>query len=482
MKRILLIAVTIGLAIPAGLLQADKVKPPADFPDSPPESPLLKPATLPPSVNKNLENGLAVMVVTSQEIPWVSVTFYSTAGAKYDPPDKSGLAATASELLRQGTAKHSSDELAEELDFYAIKLGGSAGHELAYTRIGSLAKDVDRALGFLAEVVRTPTFPDREVKRHLAQTISGLKVAEADGGYWVGREFSKRVYGDHYLARQSNGTSETLPELNRDDLDAFHKAHYLPNGSTLIFSGAIEPDQAFTLAQKHFGDWAPGKMPEYEVAQIPAPEPTHIFLVDRPNSTQSNIRVGHVGFKRDDPRYPAAQVFNQVFGGSFNSRLNSKVRVEEGLTYGARGSFSFGKEPGTLSAGTFTKNVTTTETVTAVLSVMESMRTEEPNAEELGDAQSSITGRFGLSLETPQQVAGKVFDLTFYGLPGDYYETYLGQINKLTASNIISFAREAVDMSKLTVIVVGNAEEIKEGLEEVAPVTVVKLESDKPVD
>jgi zinc protease len=461
-----------------GVVHGGPVAPPAEFPDQPPQAPPLQPATLPPAFSEKLDNGMEVLVISNDEIPWVAVRWYLLAGAKFDPPEKSGLAATTAALLRQGTAEHTGDELAELLDFHAISLSGYAGHEITAVSAGSLAKEVGRAVQYLAEVIRKPAFPNKEFKRHVAQQVNVMKVDEADGRYWADREFRKRVYGHHFLGRLSNGTSQSLPEVDREDVAKFHQTHYLPNGSMLIFSGAIEAQAAVELAKEHFGDWQPGQTPACDVAAIPERKETHIYLVDRPDATQSQIRVGQIGFRRTDPEYVPAQVFNQVFGG----RLNSTVRVKAGLTYGARGGFQAGKEPGRLLASTFTQNETTTEALKAVLGVVQSMGTEPPTDEELSDAQSFLTGRFGLSLETPQQVAGKVFDLKFYDLPDNYYEGYLKQINQLASSDIISLAQQVVDMGKLAIVIVGNAAEVKAGLEEIAPVTVVQPDTDTSVD
>jgi len=478
-RRAICLAASFAVLAAGDRLAVAQVAPPPDFPDKPPQAPPLQPATLPPAYSEKLPNGMDVLVVSSDEIPWVSIAWNAPAGAKFDPPDKSGLAGTTADLLRQGTQKHTGDELAEEVDFHAIQLGGGAGHELAGIRAGALSKDADLAVGFLAEIIRTPVFPEKELKRHIAQVVSGMKVAEAQAEYWAEREIRERIYGPHYLGRLPSGTSDSLLNITRDDLVAFHQTHYLPNGSTLVFSGDIKPEAAVELARKHFGDWPAGELPVCEVPPVPPRQDTHIYLVNRPGSTQSHLRVGQSGYRRTDPQYIPGQVFNQVFGGSFNSRLNSTVRVKEGLTYGAGGGFSAEKEPGRLIASTFTKNETTAATIKAVLGVIASMGTEEPTAEELSDAQSSITGSFGLSLETPQDVAGRAFDLKFYGLPGNYYETYLQEVNRLTASQIIEFARQNVENSKLTIVVVGDAKEVQQSLEEIAPVTVVERE-EKP--
>ncbi|MFQ5491520.1 MAG: M16 family metallopeptidase, partial [Phycisphaerae bacterium] len=241
--------------IPVALLCAASGAQPAGFPETPPVAPPLEPTSLPPAFSQKLGNGMEVVCVTSDEIPWVSVSWYLLAGAKFDPPGKAGLASATADLLRQGTTEHDTDALAELLDFHAIDLGGSAGHETTAVYCGSLDRHVDLAVKTLAEVVRTPTFPKREFHRHMAQQMDGLRVAEADGSYWAGREIDRRVYGRHYLSQPAGGTSQSLPTITRDDVIAFHKTHYMPNNALLVFSGAIQSSQAMELANKHFGDW-----------------------------------------------------------------------------------------------------------------------------------------------------------------------------------------------------------------------------------
>ncbi len=248
----------------------------------------------------------------------------------------------------------------------------------------------------------------------------------------------------------------------------------MPNHSTLIFSGDVSEAWAVELAKKYFGDWAKGTMPPAPRDRVAPDEPTRIAIVDRPDTKQVQIRMGHVGFTRDDPDYVASQVFNQIFGGSFVSRLNKRIRVKEGLTYGARGGFSSGKEPGILTVSTFTRPERAGDTVKALLEEVENIREIPPSAEELTDAKSYIIGSFTLSMETPQDVAGKVWDLKFHELPYDWYDAYLAEVERQTSSGIQDFARRRVKPDKLKIVVVGKSDEIGPQLKPIAPVTVIK--------
>ncbi len=479
-RRMLVLILALIVAAPA--LAGGKGKEPESFPKAPPVGPLPEPAALPKFSSTTLDNGMEVVVVSNSEIPWATVIWYLSSGAKFDPPDKAGLASTTAEMLRKGTQKHTDTELAELLDWHAVSLGGDAGHETTSVSASGPSKQLDLAVQVIAEVARMPTFPAKEFRQHIERTISGMAIAEKDGGYLAEREFAARIYGAHHLARLASGTSQTLPNVLREDLVEFHRTHYMPNQSTLVFSGDVDEARAVELAKKYFGDWAKGTPPSASPARIPEPVRTHIYLVDRPDSTQSQIRIGHLGFDRYDPKYVASNVFNQYFGGGFSSRLTRAVRIKEGLTYGAGGGFSAGRDPGTFRMSTFTKNETTAEAVRVLLGEMQNALTVPPTAEELDDAKSYLIGRFALSMETPQAVAGKVFDLKFYGLPANYYETYFKQVAGTHADDAFDFAKSAIQPDKLSVIVVGNAAEVEKPLSEIAPVTVVKPGEQPPAD
>jgi len=445
-----------------------------DFPEQPPVAPLQRNINLPQPYTTTLENGMDIIVVANSELPWITMRWYLQAGAKFDPPLKPGVAYLTALTLDEGTKKYTSDDMSEMVDFHAIRKGGSTTHETSYYSSSCLKDKVTIAIELMAEAIRHPIFPERDFKRIQSQEAQRLTIQEQDGAYQANRTFRNWAYGNHYLARPANGTSATLGRIPREELVEFHQTHYMPNNSTLVFSGDIEPEQAVGLAQKYFGGWQRGIPAQVPQNLLPGAEKTQIVIVDRRTSKQAQIRIGHLGFKRDHPNYEVSRVFNQVFGGGFVSRLNKRVRVEEGNTYGAQGYFNTGKEPGTLTVSTFTRTEEVGNTVKILLEEINKIRDIPPTAEELSDSKNYLVGSFSLSLETPQQMAQKIWDLKFHSLPFDYYESYFNKIDQMTSEQVQTFSQKHVDPDKLKIVIVGNAEEIQPQLEGLAPITVIK--------
>ena len=451
---------------------------PADFPPKAPAAEVLatRPAT--PHQRKTLPNGLKVLVVPNKAKPYVSIELGLLNGAWTEA--KPGTASMALGMLTRGSAHHSEKELAEELETYAISLGGGADTDSSSVNAGCLPEHVERALNLMAEVVLTPTFPPEEFEKLRKQVRTSLAISAAEPSFKAGRELRRRLYGNHPYARTATGELEDVKALAVKDLAGWWGTFARADQAVLIFAGDVEPERAFALAETAFGSWkAAGPKPEITLPAFPAPEATRIYLVDHPG-VQSQIRVGQLAIKRDDPRYPVARVVSDYFGGAFNSRLNEVIRVQKGLTYGAGGGFSASRFAGEFAIHTFSKTESTAEAVQAVFDELRRLREEGPTAKELDDTKSYFVGSFAGKRETPQAVAGDLWLIESEGLRADHFERTLEQVSKTDAATCLELARQAVDPAKVVVVVVGNAAKIQKDLEKIASVTIVKAGAPAP--
>lgn len=326
----------------------------------------------------------------------------------------------------------------------------------------------------MAEVVKSPTMPENEFKKLLAQARTGLAVQVKEPSYLADRQLRRQLYGDHPYARSAVGELEDLAALKRDDLAAWWDACARPDEATLIFAGDIDMARARKLADEHFGAWrAHGEAAHVELPAVPQPQKTHIYLVDYPG-VQSQIRVGQIAFTRKDPAFFTSRVLSGYFGGAFSSRLNDTIRVKKGLTYGARGGFSAQRFSGKFAVSTFSKVATTAEAVRAIFDEIERLRNEPPSKKELDSAVSYTLGAFPATRETPQQLAGEVWLQRYADLPEDFFDQLLRGVASATAEECVELARARVSPNKMTVVVVGPASKLRADLAEIAPVTVVK--------
>ncbi len=446
---------------------------PADFPAQPPVAPTTVARFATPHSEHTLANGLKVLVVPKHGVPYVSMELGLRAGAWTET--KPGTASMTLSMLTRGTKAHTEKQLAEELETYAIDLSGSAGMDTSAVSAGCLTEHLDRAVRLLAEVARTPTFPAKEFDKLRTQRITGLAISTAEPAYKADREFRRRLFGTHPYGRTSTGEVADLKALKVDDLSRWWSIFARPDQAVLIFAGDIDAERALSLAESAFGSWkADGPKPVVSLPALPTPAPKHIYLVDYPGGVQSQIRVGQLGIKRDHPDYPTARLVTEYFGGAFGSRLNEVIRVQKGLTYGARGGYTPARFAGQFVINTFSKTESTAEAVRAVFEEIDRLRKEPPSTKELASAKSYFAGSFALERETPQAVAADLWLLEANGLPLDFNERMLTRVAGTDAAACMRLVRTALDPDKMVVVVVGNAARIQKDLEKIASVTLVK--------
>jgi len=426
----------------------------------------------------SLENGLKVMVVPNHEVPFVSVTLGLLNGTWTE--NKTGTASMAMQMLTKGTAEHTEAELAAELERYAISLQGSADLDTSQLNANCLIDHIGRAMELLAEVVIAPTFDENEFEKLRKQVLTSLAVESATPRYLADKELRKRLYGAHPYARTVQGEPADVEALSVQDLKRWWSRFVRPEKAVLIFAGDIDHEKAVSLAETTLGDWKKQTaQPAIQVADIPAAKDTQIYLVDQPGSMQSEIRIGQLGITRQDqPEYFISRVVGYYFGGSFNSRLNETIRVKKGLTYGAYGGYTAHALSGDFTVNTFTKTDSAAETVRAALEEIRRLQAQKPTEKELKTSRSYFAGSFVRTRETPQQVAKDLWLIQSQKLGADYLERLLDKIAQTNEDDCDKLVDETLNPDKMIIVVVGDADKIKEELEKIAPVTVVRSEKD----
>ena len=315
-----------------------------------------KPYHFPPVATKTLPNGLRVFVVTSASQPAIGVQLLMTgAGSVNDPAGKAGVAAMAASLLTQGTDKRTAQQIAESIDFVGGTLAATASHDGTIISANVVKKDFALAMDLLSDISLHAKFQDEEIARQKQQLLSNLRVNYDDADYLASAVFERAVFGAHPYGLPSEGTPISVQAMTREDIVQFHDAYYSPGTALLAFSGDIAPEAAFAAAEKYFGAWPAKQTPAPVHAAAGIPAGMHIVVVNKPDTVQTQIRVGRPGVRRNDPEYIPLFVVDRIFVGGYNSRLNTEVRIKSGLTYGANSVFDARAEAGNLLASTFTR-------------------------------------------------------------------------------------------------------------------------------
>lgn len=431
---------------------------------------------LPPMAEKTLPNGLKVIVAENHEQPVVSLGLMIKAGSVLDPVGKAGLSSITAGLLRKGTTTRDANKISEEIDFIGGSLGAYTDMDACYASSEVLTKHFDKGIELLADVVLNPSFAATEIERLRKQTIAALMQAKDDPNSIVEEQYKLFLFGDHPYGRSESGTIESVSGLTRDDILAFWKSAYIPNNSVLFVVGDVKPEEIFAKVEAKFGGWNKGTLPEMKFAAAKPGSGVRVILINKPDATQSSIKMGNVGIDRYNPDVFPSRIMNYVLGGGgFVSRLVTEIRAKRGLTYDINTQFTFLRFPGEFTVTTYTRNDSTSNAIKGVFSELEKIRNAEVTPGELKDAITFYNGMFPRQFETLDQVRSQFTTVELYGLGKDYLPTYLDRISKVTATQIRDVAQKYIDTKNMLIVVVGKADEVREGLKQFGPVTELEI-------
>ncbi len=420
---------------------------------------------IPSYTREILDNGLVVLLMEYHKLPLVQLRMTIKGGTSYDPSGYEGLGTLTASLLRKGTATRTATQISDEIDF----IGGTlaAGATLDYFTVTSevLKKDVDKGFDLFSDIILHPAFSPEEIERERSQKLAGIEQLKENPGAVASVYFNKVIYGSHPYSRQSFGTVASLKKITREDIEKFYNEVFIPNNSILAVVGDLDTKEMLEKVKQHFASW-PKKTPREGKLNKPQMfKGRKVWVLNKADATQTQIRIGNIGVERRHPDYFAITVANGVFGGGFTSRLTEEIRVRRSLTYGIGSSFPSNLAGGSYVISTFTKNATTREIIDAALEEVKKFRDSGPTEEELQKAQNYIAGGFSRSLQTPEALAAQISDVEFYRLPPDYLETYLEKLKAVTLPEAKRVVKKYFHHDDVMIVVLTPAKETRASLQ-----------------
>ncbi|MFW2386969.1 MAG: M16 family metallopeptidase [Polyangiales bacterium] len=439
---------------------------------APPAPSEAKDMSLPPVQVSELKNGLQVNTIVTDQLPVVYATLVIRSGGESDPGRLPGLSGLVAQMLKEGTTKRSSAKIAEEIEFLGADLWASSDEENTYVGVRALAEQFDVVMGILAEVAGKPAFSNKELQKLKKRELDRLALSEREPRYIARRTFYRQIYGSHPY-----GTVDTTPQsvkrVRRQDLARWHREHFVAKNSFLVVAGDVDPAQVASAAQKTLGAWNAGRRAAPTYDEPPKITDRSILVVDRPGSVQSVIYMGNLAIARANREWVPLKVANQVLGGSAASRLFMDLREKRSLTYGAYSAVSGRVEIGPFIAYASVRTEVTTEAVGAFFEHLLRINQEPAEPEELINAKRYLSDSFPLKVDTPGKLADLVVELRTFGLADDYWDRYRQAIRATSASEAQYVARNYIRPESALVVIVGQAADFAQSLQQFGPVTVV---------
>lgn len=420
--------------------------------------------SLPPIVTRELSNGLKLMIVEHHELPVADFVLVVESGGTVDPVAKTGLANLTAAMLTEGTTTRSSLEIADQVAFLGIGLNASSNWDASTISLHTPTSQLDSGLALFSDVILRPSFPENEFERVRKDRLTSLLQLKDRPTAIANQAYAAILYGNgHPYGRSLIGTEASVQALASTDLKLYYSSHFIPNNSTLIIVGDVNPAQIEAKINQLFGEWPRGTVSSVMLAEAPRTSGTMVYLIDKPGAAQSSFRIGAVGVPRSTKDYFALSVLNTILGGSFTSRLMQNLRETHGYTYGARSSFDMRRAAGPFTASAEVVAAKSDSALVEFMKELSSIRDTVPVAE-LSKAKQYMQLGLPSDFETTQQIATALVPVALYDLPLNFYDSYVQSVEAVTQADVQRVARQYINPASLAIVIVGDRKSIEPGL------------------
>ncbi|AFY49853.1 putative Zn-dependent peptidase [Nostoc sp. PCC 7524] len=405
-----------------------------------------------------LANGLQVLLLSDRSTPTITLSGYIKAGTEFDPVEQAGLASLVADSLMDGTKTKNASTLAQALEDRGATLDFAAYRNGVEIEGNSLAEDLPVLIHTLADAIKHSTFPQKDLELNRQQALTEFKQELDDPSAVARRIFLQSIYPTKHPLHKFP-TQESLRRIRKKDVVAFQNQYYRPDTMVLAIAGDFAPEQVRSLIEAEFGDWrVSGEPPSVEYPQVS--NPSSIVRVNPvvPGKAQAITYMGYTGIKRQDPRFYAALVLNQILGGdTLSSRLGAEVRDRQGLTYGIFSHFQAEKDFGTFWIEMQTSPEDANQAIASTRKLLQEIHQHGVTATELETAKRSLIGSYKVSLADPEELITTILMNQVYGLDTGELHTYSQKIEQVTLADVNQAARELLHPDNLVVVTAGPA-------------------------
>ncbi|MAA93582.1 MAG: peptidase M16 [Rheinheimera sp.] len=428
---------------------------------------------LPAYQKQVLDNGFTPYLLPQHEVPLLSIEVLVGAGAVQD--QQGGEAFLTSQSLLLGAGGKSKQQLEQQTDFIGASLVTSNDKEASYLNMTFMQKDTAAMLDLLAAVLRQPEFNPEEFTKLHARLVAQQQQAKESPRNVISRYFDSLLYGNHPYAKPTTGTEQSLAALNLADVSHFYQRHYQPDNIAIAVAGDFDIAELSAMLAGRFASWHGASVSTSELREVSKPATARVLLVDKPDATETTLMIGGVGVSQNNPDYVGLEVVNTILGGRFTSWLNDELRVNSGLTYGARSGFSSLSAGGAFQISTFTKTETTRQTIELALATYRRLWQQGIDQATLDSAKAYVKGQFPPNYETNNQLADLLVSMHLHQLDNGFINNFEHKVDSLTLADTERLINQYFPQQQLQFVLIGKASELNELAQSLGEVSTVAI-------
>jgi predicted Zn-dependent peptidase len=426
--------------------------------------PTLANYTLPDYQKVTLENGLTLYLMEQHEVPLIDISVVIKTGAIEDG-EHAGLNYFTTKNLTLGTQSLTKIELDQKVDFVGADIFSSANLEFSTFGASFANKDSNEILPVLRDIVINPRFDKGQFDKLKQRHILNLQQNKERPSAVINNYFNRLIFGEQGYGSVVAGDSSSINKLTLEQLKKHYKKWYQPKNSAVVIVGDFNSQQMKKQIKGLFGDWKNTQtVTSHKIVKVLAAKQSKLLLVNKADSRQSTFLIGGKGIERSSEDRVGVSVINTILGGRFTSWLNDELRVNAGLTYGARSRFGAYSKDGSFAISTFTKTEKTIEAIDLALKTYARLWEKGIDEKTLDSAKAYVKGQFPPKFETSTDLAALLVNMYGYQFDESYINTFEQQVDSLTIDKTKQLINKYFPQENLQFVVIGQADKIREKL------------------
>ena len=426
-----------------------------------------------------LENKLTVYLMEKKDVPLISFSAVFDGGVIKDG-STSGIASFTVEALRFGTKNYSKSQIDSLFNFYGSNVSTYASADYAGLYTQFMKENTETLLSVVKEIILSPTFQDDEIQKRKQRWIAEIDQAKESPRSVIGSYFNKDIFGDAPYGNPGRGTKSGIESISFEKVKEFYQTNYRPESSAIAIVGDFNSADMKKIIGEYFVGWkneSPKMIVDLRMMNTPFESPS-VYLINKGNATETTFMIGGFGITKNNPDQIQLDVINTILGGRFTSWLNDELRVNAGLTYGARSRFAQYKSSGTFYIFTFTATKNTEAAIDLALKTYERLFENGIDEETLSSAKNYVKGQFPPDYETANALAGFLVQKYIYGLDDSIINNFEDEVNGLTIARAKELIIKYFPKENLQFVMIGKADEIREQVSKYGKVTERSIEED----
>jgi len=413
--------------------------------------------------NFKLDNGIQTYFIHKKELPIINLSFILNTGSKSDPANKKGLSNLLSLCIDEGAGNYNALQLAEEFDLRGASYSIHINNDITTLGLQVLSEHFEDTLKLLTDIILTPHLNEEDFNRERRKISTRILQLQDEPDYIANSAFEYLLFSkENAYAYPVSGFPADLSTLNVTDVRNFYNDFFSQGNSAIVIAGSIDKERLKNLLNNNFGRWQ-NKFRQRDFSNPNIETKNQVFVIDKKNSVQTEIRSGHLTSKRNQDDFFKKLLLNHILGGQFTSRINLNLREKHGYTYGAYSRFNYYKDNAFFYVSTSVSTENTSLAMSEIFSELEGIR-KGVTEEELIFAKSSITKKYPSNFETCGHLVSNLINKLLFNVPDDFFNSYIENIDNVSLEDVNQSAIKNIHPKNSITILVGNRKELEKQL------------------